>query len=129
MRTRMLLIGLVVSLTLNVYLAMQLLVENNIAERDYEVKITELYFPRDNLPDARIVRVFIINYSNEDINDLTIRIKWIRGDEVFHTEEITVSRVEARSYFLYDYGFQFDGQATRIIYEYDGVRREFHPIQ
>ncbi len=129
MRTRILLIGLAVSLVLNIYLATQLLIENNVAGRDYEVKITELYFPRDNLPDARIVRVFVINYSNEEISNITIRIKWLRGEEVFHTEEIIVSRVGARSYFLYDYGFQFDGQATRIVYEYDGVREEFHPIQ
>jgi len=123
-----LLILLIISASLNVYLTLfHLLGVGNLKE--YEVEISEVHLPREGMPDTRILRVLVINYSEKNIDSLPITIRWYRGDEVFHEENIKIDNIDAKSYFIYDYVLKFDGFATKITYTYNGITKSFHPIQ
>jgi len=125
-RGKLLLLALIISLALNVSMAVMLLARNG--ER-YEVKITEVFFPRVDETDSRIVRLYVVNYSPQPITNIEVEVSWLRGDETFHREVITVHRVDGMSFFQYDYHFDFEGAATMIRYAYDGTVREFRPSQ
>ena len=95
----------------------------NYRRNTIDLRLSEVYTPVKGGEDLHVIRVILMNLGVGRVEKLEVKLIWMRGHEVLHSDAIEIHNVAPRAFYSYSYTFTFEGAADRIIYSYGDVTR------